>query len=250
MPVPSKRELELNELRWWSGWAEVKCLGKSAYVLTSSTFREPFFNRACFLECSAVPNHLAEAEKLLRRSGMPLTVTVNQSCSSARKTLTNSGYRTSETMISMVLSRHPRIVGNAEVRVREMSARTVDEWAEAYLLSFYEDRTLLPHTSRVVRRLVRNRSASLLEARLGKAVAGVLAVFRTPRLAGVYCVGTVPSFRRKGVAGALLAQASEIAAAEGRRMMLQTLTSDDAEGFYKKRGFVELYRKQFMEKQS
>ena len=102
----------------------------------------------------------------------------------------------------------------------------------------------------VARRLVRNRSATLLEARLDGTVAGVLAVFRTRRLAGIYCVGTVPKFRRRGVAGALLDRAAEIAASEGRRLILQTLKSDGVEDFYSKRGFVDLYRKTFLRRES
>ncbi len=250
MTIPSRRELELNELKWWAGWAKVKRLGRDAYVLTSNRFQEPFFNRASFLECSAVSEHIAGAEKLLLRPGLSPTVTVNQECSPARKKLAGRGYRTSEIMIVMASMGHPKIAGNPNVEVRETSLKTVDEWARAYLFSFYGNQALLSLTKGIARQLVEKRSATFLEAKLEGAVAGVMAIFRTPGLAGIYCVGTVPRFRRKGVAGSLLRRASEIATAESRMMTLQTLRSDHVEDFYKKRGFTELYQKCFMEKES
>jgi len=250
LTIPNRRELELNELKWWSGWAKVKRLGRDAYVLTSSRFQEPFFNRASFLECSVVSDYIVRAEKLLRRPGLPPTVTVNQDCITARKKLAAVGYHTSEKMIVMVSAKHPKISASPNVEVLQTSLKTADEWARAYLLSFYGNEALLSSVTRITRHLVRNRSATLLEARLDGTVAGVIATFRTPGLAGIYCVGTVPQFRRKGVAGSLLRQASETAGAEGRLMTLQTLRSDHVEDFYKKRSFVELYQKCFMEKEN
>jgi len=228
----------------------VKRLGRDAYVLTSERFQEPFFNRASFLECSAVPDHIAAAEKLLL--GLPLspTVTVNQNCSPARRMLARLGYRASEIMIVMASTKQHKIAGNPDVKVSKTSLKTVNEWASAYLLSFYGNQTLLSPTVGIARRLVGKRSATLLEAKLDGAVAGVMAIFRTPGLAGIYCVGTVPRFRRKGVAGSLLRRASEVATAESRLMTLQTLRSDHVEDFYKKRGFAELYQKCFMEKEN
>jgi GNAT superfamily N-acetyltransferase len=218
-------------------------------VLTSRVFREPFFNRACFLECRAVGEHLAEAERALGRTGLATTVTVNQSCLSSRRVLEAAGYRPSETMIVM-LSSGRTMPPESEVHVLRTSPKTLPDWVRAYLLSFYGDEALLAAASKTVQRLAKSRTVTLLEARLGGEVAGVLALFRSPGLIGIYCVGTVPKFRRKGVAGALLRRSSEIAASEGRRLALQTLESDGVEAFYKKRGFAELYRKMLLEKQS
>jgi ribosomal protein S18 acetylase RimI-like enzyme len=227
----------------------VKRLGKDAYLLTSSRFQEPFFNRACFVECGAVSTHREEAEKGFSRLGLPTTITVNLSCTSAVNRLEHSGYRAFETMTVMVSTGRFKPVGS-EFEVRQTSSSTVKEWSQAYLLSFYGEETLLPAVTSVVRRVARSRSATLLEARLEGTVAGVLAIYRTPGLAGIYCVGTVPKFRRRGVAGALLCRAAEIAASEGRRTTLQTLKSDGAEAFYLKRGFAPLYAKAFMRQES
>ena len=247
MTAPDRRELEANELAWWSGWATLNRLGRGAYLLTSKRFQEPFFNRACFVACGAVSKHRDAAERRLRRSDRPLVMAVGKGCSSALRTLTRAGYHTSETMTVMVSKGRSQPTDRADARIREASSAR--DWSRAYLLSFYGETSLMPAVTGVVRRLMAKRSTTLLEARQRGEVAGALAIFRTPRLAGIYCVGTVPRYRKRGIAGALLERASEIASSEKRLMVLQTLKSDGVESFYTKRGFTALYRKCFMEKE-
>ena len=249
MANPSRLDLELNELKWWSNWVRIGMLGRNAYMMTSRDFQEAFFNRACFVDCNAVSTYREEAEKRFRRLGLPSVLTVNEGCASARSKLVRSGYRTSETMTVMVSARRLE-PAEGGARIKRVSSESAKEWSRAYLLSFYGDETPMPAVTEVVGRLVRNRAATLLEAELDGSVAGVLAVFRTRRVAGVYCVGTVPKFRRQGVAGALMARAGEIASSEGRRLILQTLKSDGAEAFYSKRGFVPAYQKAFMRQEN
>ena len=73
-----------------------------------------------------------------------------------------------------------------------------------------------------------------------------MAMFRTRGIAGAYCVGTVPEFRKKGVATALLARARQIATEEGRSLILQTLNSDGVLQFYLRRGFEVIYSKKVL----
>ena len=73
-----------------------------------------------------------------------------------------------------------------------------------------------------------------------------MAMFRTRGIVGAYCVGTVPEFRKKGVATALLARARQIATEEGRSLILQTLNSDGVLQFYLRRGFEVIYSKKVL----
>ena len=95
----------------------------------------------------------------------------------------------------------------------------------------------------MVSSLMTSGAATFLESKVDGHTAGVLAVFRTPGVAGVYCVGTAPEFRNRGVASSLIATARKVADGEGRALILQTLTSDGALPFYLKRGFVEMHSK-------
>lgn len=249
MPKPSRRELELNELEWWSNWAKLSWLGKNAHLLTSREFNEPFFNRAGFIVCSDLSASVDKAERAFRNLGMNPVLLVYESCSNGMKVLSRKGYRLVDTMTVLVstgaLSRP-----NRPSDVRPSSSISSEDWSRAYLKSFYGDERLMPVVTRIVRRLQRAREATFLEARLEGQVAGVLAIYRTKGLAGIYCVGTLPRFRRRGVAGALTARAKEIATKEGRKLILQTLESDGAEPFYTARGFRKLYRKNLMVKEN
>ncbi|MDG7033625.1 MAG: GNAT family N-acetyltransferase [Nitrososphaerota archaeon] len=100
----------------------------------------------------------------------------------------------------------------------------------------------------IVASLSQSRAVTLLESRADDEVTGVLAIFRTKGIAGVYCVGTTPEHRREGVATSLLSKAKEIADSEGRALVLQTLKSDGVLNFYLDRGFEPLYTKAVLEK--
>jgi len=244
--VPRRRALELNELEWWSNWTKLKWLGRNAYVLSARGFPEFFFNRGGLIECRSFSSSIGRLETSLHGLGVKPVVTVYETCHDARSRLVRKGYRTKDTMT--VLKSTSRYSSGLDNDVEIGPASSARQWSRAYLLSFYGELGLLTAVANVVRRVMSSDSATLLEARRDRKVAGVLAIYRTPRLAGVYCVGTVPGFRRRGIAGMLLGRANEIASSERRTLILQTLTSDKAEQFYLKRGFTPLYRKVLMEK--
>ena len=61
---------------------------------------------------------------------------------------------------------------------------------------------------------------------------------------GLYCLGTIQHFRRKGVARELIASAVRIAKNNGHNLLIvQTLTKEGYEEFYKKLGFRTIYKK-------
>jgi GNAT superfamily N-acetyltransferase len=61
---------------------------------------------------------------------------------------------------------------------------------------------------------------------------------------GLYCLGTIQHFRRKGVARKLIASAVRIAKKKGHNLLIvQTLTKEGYEEFYKKLGFRTIYEK-------
>jgi GNAT superfamily N-acetyltransferase len=175
-------------------------------------------------------------------------VLVFDSCSSGAKALLDSGYRVVDIMTVLVSSGAIARKRGAEVTV--VPASLPEPWARTYLNAFYGDDELAEVVIPIVNRLLKVRAVTLLEAVIGDSVAGCLAIFRTEGIAGVYCVGTAHGFRKMGVATELLARAREIAEAERRTLILQTLASDKAGPFYSQRGFESAYSKKIMEKES
>jgi len=242
----SRRALELNELNWWSNWARLTWLDKNTHLLASVDFPEPFFNRAGFLACRGITGSVLKLHRSLLTRGVSVFV-VYKSCAAGLKALLRLGFRHVDTMSVMASVRAGP--SDDSVEVSPVVKRNVEEWSRTYLLSFYGNEELLPQVRRVARRLLASRGVTLFEGRLRGRTAGVLAIYRSPGLAGVYCVGTLPEFRGKGVATTLLSQARFTASAEGRRLILQTLRSDHAEALYFRAGFRLVYDKLLMEKQ-
>ena len=77
-----------------------------------------------------------------------------------------------------------------------------------------------------------------------KYFAGCCLLYEKKESIGMYCLGTIQHFRRKGVARELIASAVRIAKNNGHNLLIvQTLTNEGYEEFYKKLGFRTIYEK-------
>ncbi|MDW3612758.1 MAG: GNAT family N-acetyltransferase, partial [Nitrososphaeraceae archaeon] len=75
-------------------------------------------------------------------------------------------------------------------------------------------------------------------------LAGCCLLYEKKESIGLYCLGTIQHFRRKGVARELIASAVRIAKNNGHNLLIvQTLTKEGYEEFYKKLGFRTIYEK-------
>ena len=243
------RDLELNEVGWWSHWASVRWTGETAYVMLSSDFDEYFFNRAGFVDCTggqgAIPKIEAEFEAFVR----PSCFSVQEECGEVAAVLESRGYATFDMMSVMQLDR-PDFKTASGLTVLSGHEVGTAEWAAAYSLSFYGDLGIQGSVSLIADRLRMEPSATLFAAERDGKTLGVLAAFRTPGLFGVYCVGTLGKHRSMGVAGSLIHEASKMAAAEGRLLILQAIASEKVEGFYTRGGFHRLYLKKLMRREA
>lgn len=77
-----------------------------------------------------------------------------------------------------------------------------------------------------------------------KYLVGCSLLYEKKESIGLYCLGTIPHFRRKGVARELIASAVQIAKNKGHNLMIvQTLNKEGYEDFYKNLGFRSIYKK-------
>ncbi len=246
MKAIRRLDLELNELGWLANWGSLEWLGPNAYLLSSRGIPELFFNRGGVTSCTVPVAAVAWIEKKLDATGRPPVVTVFESCEQARTNLSRAGYEIADRMIVMEAKNGVHLPEGPSVSTKKPSS--AEKWSRAYLSAFYGELNLLPVTRGIVEKLGKMDKVTLLEADVGGTVAGVTALYQTEGLLGAYGVGTVPRFRRRGVGGALLKHASDIASSEGRSLILQTLESDRAQRFYERRGFRAVYAKVLMKK--
>jgi hypothetical protein len=237
---------ELNEVSWWSNWAETLWLDKDAYLLFSKDFSEYFFNRGGFLNVTdraAGTVDRMEAEFAAR--GLTPHVFLQSDSLTPRllKNLAKKAYRIADQMSVMEVE-SPSFKVNGELTLELGIDGKLKQWADVYLSAFYGDTKLMKPVLAVLTRVSENREAGLLLASLGERPVGALALFRSQGMLGVYCVGTVPDLRRAHVASTMLDFSNRLAVGEGRKLILQTILSDSVEVLYTKLGFRRVYTKE------
>lgn len=241
---------ELNEVSWWSHWTEVVWFGREAYLLASKDFEEYFFNRAGFLKVTPHSGSLIEGmeSEFQSRGLIPHVFVQNDVLHPALlQKFAKRGYRIADQMSVMEMD-EPCFSVNKDLVMEMGNKERVGEWVDVYLRAFYGSTELAPKVTSIIRRVSVTTEAGLLLAYLdGKAV-GALAIYRSPGLCGVYCVGTVPEARGKRVASTMLDFAYRLATREERRLILQTILSDSVESLYTKLGFNRVHLKELFVK--
>jgi N-acetylglutamate synthase-like GNAT family acetyltransferase len=240
------RDLELNEVGWWSHWGEIKWFGNNAWVLTSEHFEEQFFNRGGFIECESNSRDIEEMENLFAQRNLAPCFFVRESCAQTLAHMKQTGYEEIDGMAVMTPRRPGLKEGGEGIEVSVVSGTTLRDWVRVYLLSFYGDLSLTKPVSEIIGSVRDRPEVAFLMGTVEDEAAGALALYRTKNLLGVYCVGTLPEFREKGVAATMLCRAKNTAVSEHRQLVLQTILSDGYTGFYNARGFDTLYVKSLL----
>ncbi|PSN96212.1 hypothetical protein B9Q06_02455 [Candidatus Marsarchaeota G2 archaeon ECH_B_2] len=239
------RDFELNEAGWWSYWAQLEWVGTEGYILYSNEFHEPLFNHAGVLLPNLDPKvFVLQVEEFYSGVGLPASFMVEDSVDyhELNQTLSSKGYEKADTLSVMMLD-GPLNRVNSDVRVLVADRALADVWSEVYVSAFDEDPSLLGSVKRIVSTAVGNPNVRLLLGVIGDTPCGVTALFTHNGYTGAYCVGTLRGQRRVGVATTLLSYAARYAENLNTKLILQTFTADNVEGFYKKLGFRKTYTK-------
>jgi ribosomal protein S18 acetylase RimI-like enzyme len=94
-----------------------------------------------------------------------------------------------------------------------------------------------------VDKIVRN-SLSLIEYYVDESISSCMALYEKNSILGIYCLGTIPNMRKKGIAESLINFAqSEVNRRKLKFLMLETYQKDNLLDFYLKLGFQEIYKK-------
>jgi GNAT superfamily N-acetyltransferase len=243
------KDLELNEVGWWSHWSDVHWIDEKSYVMLSPDFDEYFFNRAGFVDCSNGLDAIAKMEAKFEAARRPPIFSVQSECKELAALLKSRGFTSFDVMSVMQLGQL-EFRKATDLKIKQGQDVETTDWAATYALSFYGNLSLHRPVARIVARLAEEPSVVLVSGEKDGRTLGVLAAFRTPGLLGIYCIGTREENRGLGVAGSMINEASKIASAEGRLLVLQTIVSDEVEDFYGRGGFRRLYLKHLMRREA
>ena len=132
-----------------------------------------------------------------------------------------------------------------DIEIEEVDKNDLEEWIDIFCDSFDSLGIKTEVTSIISKHY---RKLTLFVARYilnqGTYPAGCCLLFEKNNNIGLYCLGTIQHFRRKGVASQLIENAIKIAKDNDyNTLVMQTLTEEKYDEFYKKLGFRTIYEK-------
>jgi GNAT superfamily N-acetyltransferase len=151
----------------------------------------------------------------------------------------DSGFRIIEQMEVLAKKVEPPSEVHGDIKVDQ--TRDVDAWNKTFVKSFGIPPEWLSELERRVRMSLDDRATILIIAKEKNLTepSGCLLMHIDPKdYLGVYCVGTIPERRSRGVARSMMAKAQVYAFEKNcTTMLLQTLKSDGVTPMYSKMGF-------------
>ena len=133
-----------------------------------------------------------------------------------------------------------------KIEIDQVYNHDLEKWIDIFCMSF-DSLGIKDEVTSIISK--HYRSLTLLVAHFnldhGTYPVGCCLLFEKNNNIGLYCLGTVRDFRNKGVARQLIGNAIKIAKDNDyNTLVMQTLTEDKYDEFYKKLGFRTIYKKE------
>ncbi len=224
--------MEENEWAFCSLWSKRIRIDCATALLNPTLKDDYFFNRATIENCDIPYSQVAS---VFWKEGMD--------CHLYFKVQPPRELRTVDTMY--ILKSVKKEAGlNRSVKVRLAKPSDATTWVDLFCKSF----SVLEWKGEVSHIIAANSNKmDLLLAYKGNTPAGCAAIFNKSDLMGLYCLGTVPMQRSKGVAASILNYAKTFAADHNLPLFLQTFGSEKLLDLYRARGFEVVYTKSICE---
>lgn len=217
--------MEKNEWTFCSLWSkkiEIKC---ATALVNPRLAGDYFFNRATVENCEVPYEQVA---RLFWDAGIDCHLYFFRS-------QPPQNLRVADTMY-VLRSTKKKAEPDGNIKVAVLKPSDVTTWIDVFCRSFsvpeWKD-----EVARIITTANAERRLDLLLAYKDSAPAGCAALFTNSDVAGLYCLGTIPAQRGKGVARSILNFAKALAERRGLPLFLQTLGSENLLGLYKSAGF-------------
>ncbi|MCS7142920.1 MAG: GNAT family N-acetyltransferase [Aigarchaeota archaeon] len=238
-----KELLEENENGFFSLWSDKETYRRAILLCNPVFHDDPLFNHATgTLDSEDV------IEFIIRyfdsRNVRPAIYANPWNLFPLREVLLGYGFRLWDELFVEVRGADPQSPTQSTLRPVE-DTDALRTWIEIYESAFkipsYWHREIEVRTKTMLRR----DDVTLFVKYAGEIPVGSLAAYFTGDLCGLYCIGTPPKYRGKGIGSSMINEAVRVAGMRGARAVcLQTLASDKLTGFYERLGFRVAYKKQ------
>ena len=132
-----------------------------------------------------------------------------------------------------------------DIEIEEVDKNDLEEWIDIFCKSF-DSLGIKDEVTSIISKHYRKLTLLVAHYNLNQGTypAGCCLLFEKNNNIGLYCLGTVQHFRKKGVARQLIGNAIKIAKDNDyNTLVMQTLTEEKYDEFYKKLGFRTIYEK-------
>ncbi|MFI5420225.1 MAG: GNAT family N-acetyltransferase [Nitrososphaerales archaeon] len=225
---------------------------------------DPIFNHAVpaedTLDSTEVPEDLIEdifesVKSKAREFDVPASVFLEEFRANVRRFETTgieSGYRVIEKMDALSKDLVSSIVDNPFEEISVEETRDAETWIDIFMRSFAISQSWKEELQQRGSRLTSDACTTLLLASEPKAsanISGCLLLHVFPAgCGGIYCVGTIPERRHRGVANALMRKAESLAKEKNCQFtVLQTVNSDGVTPMYLKLGYLVNFERVVMQ---
>ena len=133
-----------------------------------------------------------------------------------------------------------------KIEIDQVYNHDLDEWIDIFSMSF-DSLGIKDEVTSIISKHYRKLTLLVAHFNLdhGTYPVGCCLLFEKNNNIGLYCLGTARDFRNKGVARQLIGNAIKIAKDNDyNTLVMQTLTEDKYDEFYKKLGFRTIYKKE------
>jgi GNAT superfamily N-acetyltransferase len=225
-------KVEENDLGFTSLWAQAVNLECGTFFFNSELLNDIFFDKLTNVTCTS-EQMIDEALGLFHKNKTtPFVYSLNYPEFEAmllRRDFTH--YDTQH-----VLKKNDNSKGI--FKVHKITNDDSMLWSKTFCSAYDCYEWVIP-----VDRIVRNSLYSL-EYYLDESISSCMALYEKNSVLGLYCLGTIPSMRRKGLAESMIDFAqSEVKRRNLSFLMLEIYKRDNLLDFYSKLGFEEIYKK-------
>ena len=213
-----------------------------------------FYNRLNLYKVESSCDVLRKAEYRFFMSNVNCYVYVQEENADIQRRLIRAGFRWIDTMDVMTLSREPGLENRnkaTDASVFKVKQVDIPSWVHTFCESF----EMLEMQTEIKQRVERHFDKLILlisyvcSGLSTPQVGGCCALFINHGIIGLYCLGTIPKFRGKGIARKMVASGLQYAFNyDLDYLLLQTFESQDLFSFYSKFGFKRAYKKRVFEK--
>lgn len=238
--------LERNELQFFSLWSKQKITKRLTLLYNPNLYDDFLFNHArpTDPEETLSQRDLKYVKEFYSRLKIkPALILSSKLDSNQEDLLRDEGFKAIDRLITMSTPTRLLCFPKPNLTILACSEDDAAEWVKVFIEA-YSTPSWLRELNKIVAKMLKHPSCTLYLARYTGNAVGVAVRYSAEGVSGLYCLGTTPKVRNRGVGGALVAHVIGEAYRSGDPIIcLQTLASEHLTRFYARLGFRRLYSK-------